>query len=190
MNELTDTEKWEYIKIQITKDYPKLVADAKRITSYNAEQFEDLLPFCITELLTKKPLTYLYKLIVLDKALPNYMGKSMSLNIRSSTSPFWSKYRKQMYNNRGVYLAETEDAYVNGQYDEIEISEDSNYECMMEQPNKMNFYNQAILTDYFIYEMTDQQLNKKYGISLNNLRKAVDEGLAIIRDACKQSQTL
>ena len=55
-----------------------------------------------------------------------------------------------MYNNRGVYLAETEDAYVNGQYDEIEISEDSNYECMMEQLNKMNFYNQAILTDYFM----------------------------------------
>jgi hypothetical protein len=54
----------------------------------------------------------------------------------------------------------------------------------------MNFYNQAILTDYFIYEMTYQQLNKKYGISLNHLRKAVDEGLAIIRDACKQSQNI
>ena len=187
---LTDTEKWEHIKIQITKDYPKLVADAKRITSYNAQQFEDLLPFCIAELLTKKPLDYIYKLIVLDKALPNFLGKSMSINIRSSSSPFWSKYRKQMYHNRGVYLAETEDAYINGQYDEIEISEDENYNCMMAQLSKMNFYNQAILTDYFINEMTYQQLNKKYGISLNHLRKAVDEGLTIIREACKQSQNI
>ena len=93
-----------------------------------------------------------------------------------------------MYHNRGVYLIETENAYVNRQYDEIEVSEDENYNCMMAQLSKMNFYNQAILTDYFINEMTYQQLNKKYGISLSHLRKAVDEGLAIIREACKQSQ--
>ena len=190
MNELTTDEMRDMINREITLAYPKMLADEKQITSYNYHLYSDLLSFCLSEFLSKKDIQYQYKVCCIDKKILNYIGRSMSLNLRSSTSPYWSQIRKQSYNYRGVYLIETEDAYVNGQYDEIEISEDSNYECMMEQLNKMNFYNQAILTDYFINEMTYQQLNKKYGISLNNLRKAVDEGLAIIRDACKQSQNI
>lgn len=189
MNDLTTSEKWDYINIQVTKDYPKMAADAKRITSYNSEQFEDLLPFCIAELLTKKSIDYLYKLIVLDKALPNFMGKSMSLNLRSSTSPFWSKYRREGYNSRGIYLKETDKAYIQGEFEEITewdtpAEHIDSFECMMAALNKLDFYHSALLNDYFIKEMTFKAMNEKYGISLAHLRKDIDHGIKLIQQHC------
>jgi hypothetical protein len=38
--------------------------------------------------------------------------------------------------------------------------------------------------------MTYQQLHKKYGISLRDLKTAIDEALLIIKTECKKTQTL
>jgi hypothetical protein len=38
--------------------------------------------------------------------------------------------------------------------------------------------------------MTYQQLNKKYNISLNHLKKAIDKGIEIIRTECKKAQNI
>lgn len=186
MNDLTDNEKRALIDREITLAYPKMYKDFLRITGYNNEQWEDLLPFCISEFLTKKPINYQYQVAVIDKKLLNYMGRSMSLNLKSNSSPFWSQYRKPMYNNRGIYLAETDNNYKDGNYDEVKIpGEMDNFDCMLYHLDKMDFYHKAIITDYFLNEMTYQQLHKKYGITLISLKKAVDAGLASIRNKCK-----
>lgn len=187
MNELTDSEKWDMINIQITKDYPKMVADANRITSYNKVQFEDLLPFCITELLTKKPLDYLYQLIVLDKKLPNYMGKSMSLNIRSSTSPYWIKYRREGYNSRGGYLADTKDEFNKKNFDEIRLdTEFEAGECALKALEALDFYHNTLLTEHFMNNMTFVAIRKKYGISIAHIRKDIAAGVKLIQQKCNQ----
>jgi DNA-directed RNA polymerase specialized sigma subunit len=113
------------------------------------------------------------------------MGRSMSLNLKSSTSPFWGQYRRQMYNNRGIYLAESSKSYIDGEYDEIKLEEIDEFECMVQQLDKLDFYHKAIITDYFLNSMTYAQINKKYGISLIHLKRAVDNGLEIIRNKCK-----
>lgn len=187
MNELTDNEKWDMISIQITKDYPKIEADAKRITSYNFIQFQDLLPFCISELLTKKPLNYLYKLIVLDKKLPNYMGRSLSLNIRSSTSPFWLKYRREGYNSRGIYLSDTQNEFSKNKFDQIEIEfEITNEECALKALESLDFYHKALLDDYYMKGMTFTAMHLKYGITLAHLKRDVTKGIKLIKEKCSQ----
>ena len=106
--ELTQEDKTREINETIKRVYPKMIADYNRITTYNRKQYEDLLPFCLAELITKKSIDYQYQLICVDKKLANYIGRSMSLNIRSNTSPFWQHYRRETYVSRGVYLTDNE----------------------------------------------------------------------------------
>jgi hypothetical protein len=190
VEELTDDEKRDLINHAINKHYPKMLLDEKRITSYNYHLYSDLLSFCMEQFLCKKPLDYQYKVCVTDDAILNYMGRSMSLNLRSSSSPYWSHIRKDSYNYRGVYLAETDKAYITGQYDEITIQVDTDFECMLIQLEKLDFYHKPLIIDYYIQGMTYIQLNKKYGISLKHLKTAIEEGLSIIRTECKKQQNI
>jgi hypothetical protein len=192
MNEynLTEDEMRDMVNYEITRAYPKMQEDEKRITSYNYHLYSDLLSFVLAEFLTKKSIQYKYKVCCVDKKILNYIGASMSLNLRSSSSPYWNQIRKQSYNYRGVYLAETDQAYINGEYDEITIAEDTDYECMLLQLEKLDFYHKPLLIDYYIQGMTFIQLNKKYGISLRHLREAINEGLKIIRTECKKAREL
>jgi hypothetical protein len=192
MNEydLTEDEMREMINISISKHYSKMLKDEKRITSYNYHLYSDLLSFCMEQFLTKKNIKYQYKVCVTDDAVLNYMGRSMSLNLRSSTSPYWSHIRRDSYNYRGLYLAETDKSYVNGDYDEITINEDDDYGCMLIQLEKLDFFHKPLITDYYLKGMTYDQLNKKYGIALRHLRQAISEGLEIIKTECRKTQTL
>ena len=188
--DLTEDEMREMVNIKLTQVYPKMYKDFLRITSYNREQFEDLLLFCIHEFLTKKPISYQYKVTIIDNALPNYMGKSMALNLKSSSSPFWHQYRQESYNSRGTYLAETDKQYIQGEYDEIQdmlspATEVDPFECMMNAINKLDFYHKPLLTDYYLKGMTYKQMNEKYGISLNHLKKAVDSSIKQLQESCK-----
>ena len=189
-DELTEDEMRDMINREITLAYPKMCQDEKQITSYNYHLYSDLLSFVLSEFLSKKPIEYQYKVCCIDKKILNYIGRSMSLNLRSSSSPYWNQIRKQSYNYRGVYLVETDKAYINGDYDEIEINEDDNYNCMLIQLDKLNFYLKPLITDYYLKNMTYQQLHKKYGISLKHLKTAIDEALLIIKTECKKTQTL
>ena len=185
---LTEEEMRDMINVEITKAYPKMCQDEKRITSYNYHLYSDLLSFVIAEFLGKKSISYQFKVCCVDKKILNYVGRSMSLNLRSSTSPYWSHIRRDSYNYRGLYLAETDKSYVNGQFDEIEINEDDNYGCMLTQLDKLDFYHRPLVIDYYLKNMTYHQLHKKYGISLSNLKLAIDEGLEIIKTECKKLQ--
>jgi hypothetical protein len=184
---LTEQEKREEINRCVTRCYPKMVADFRRITTYNHIIWEDLLPFVIAEFLTKKSIDYQYKLCCIDNKLVNYIGRSMSLNIRSSTSPFWSKYRKNGYNSRGVYLAEIDiNIY---EWDEVvdhdQKPEDiSAHECLNIAIDQLDFYHKQLIYDYYIMGLTYQQIREKYGITISSIRKDVKNGVKLIQAKC------
>ena len=183
---LTEEEMRDMINVEITKAYPKMCQDEKRITSYNYHLYSDLLSFVLAEFLGKKSIPYQFKVCCIDKKILNYVGRSMSLNLRSSTSPYWSNIRRESYNYRGVYLAETDKSYINGDYDTIQEHEMDNYSCMLQALEQLDFYHKPILTDYYINGLNYSQLNKKYGIALRHLKTAIDTGISIIRQQCKQ----
>ena len=188
MNEydLTESEMRDLINREITLAYPKMCKDEKQITSYNYHLYSDLLSFVLSEFLSKKSIEYQYKVCCIDKKVLNYIGRSMSLNLRSSTSPYWSHIRRDSYNYRGVYLAETDKAYINGDYDVIQEHEMDNHSCMLQALEQLDFYHKPILTDYYLNGLNYSQLNKKYGIALRHLKTAIDTGISIIRQQCKQ----
>ena len=176
----------DMINVEITKAYPKMCQDEKRITSYNYHLYSDLLSFVLSEFLSKKDMQYKFKVCCIDKKILNYIGRSMSLNLRSSTSPYWSHIRRDSYNFRGLYLVESDKAYVNGDYDIIQEQEMDNHGCMLQALEQLDFYHKPLLTDYYLHGLNYSQLNKKYGISPNHLKKAIDKGISIIRQQCKQ----
>ena len=186
IDELTEDEMRDMINREITLAYPKMCKDEKRITSYNYHLYSDLLSFCMEQFLSKKTLVYQYKVCVEDDAILNYMGRAMSLNLRSSTSPYWSHIRRDSYNFRGLYLAESDKDYITGNYDIIQEQEMDNYSCMLQALEQLDFYHKPLLTDYYLHGLNYSQLNKKYGISPNHLKKAIDKGISIIRQQCKQ----
>lgn len=190
MDILTEEEKRVEIDREISRSYPKMLKDFKRITSYNHIKFEDLLAFVLSEFVTKKSIDYQYKVCCIDKKLVNYIGKSMSLNLRSSTSPFWAKYRRTAYNSRGIYLVEYDEF---GMYELPELQdpdlriEDLNpRECMHVALEKLDFYHRQLVEDHYIRGMSYKKMRDHYGITLSSLRKDVAQGVKLIQQHCKQ----
>jgi len=188
MNEydLTEDEMRDMINKEITLAYPKMKKDEKRITSYNYHLYSDLLSFVMTEFLGKKSIQYQFQVCCVNNKELNYMGKSMSLNLRSSTSPYWSHIRKESYNYRSIYLAESDKDYITGNYDTIQEQEMDSQDCVLQALEQLDFYHKPLLTDYYLNGLNYSQLNKKYGISPNHLKKAIDTGISIIKQQCKQ----
>jgi hypothetical protein len=183
----------EQMKLEIDRaiqiHWDKMVQDHKRITSYNHEMWEDLLNFCLTEFLGKKSIEYQYKVAVTDNALPNYMGRSMSLNLRSSTSPFWTQYRREGYNSRGVYEVEEmenqELYYIQEDNIGLEIHEIDPYECVVYHIDKLNFYDKQIINHHLIDNWTIKKISEHYNIPINGITKDIKRIKSKLKEHCK-----
>jgi len=186
---LTEQEKKDLVNRAITQAYPKMLKDFKRITSYNSEKFEDLLQFCLSEFLSKKSIDYQYKVCVTDGKLVNYMGRSMSLNLKSSTSPYWSLHRRAAYNSRGSYLVEYDE---HGKHDlpeiqdpDLQLKDVNPRECVMYALEQVDFYHRALLDEYYLQDKTYKQIQQKYGIPLYHIRKDIENGVKLLQEHCK-----
>jgi hypothetical protein len=191
---MTEGKMKQLVEAKINQYYAKMVADSKRISGTNFDKYgEDLLAHCLEDFLINKPVKYQYKVAIEDNKLPNYIGFSMAMQIKSNTSPFWSKYRKDMYNNRGIYLAEDGSVEIDPS---IEVGEEidtdfdtpaylkNDLDCVRFALNKIHWYNKTLVEQYFLNGMTYKDLNEKYNISMNSLKKDIDKGLKEIRKIC------
>ena len=189
MKILTEEEKKREIDRAITQAYPKMLKDMKRITSFNFELWGDLLHFCITEFLSKKSTDYQYKVCVTDNKITQYMGRSMSMNLKSTTSPFWHTHRKNGYNSRGVYLAEYDEFkiydYEEPQELNIEVKDMNPLECVMWALEQIDFYHRTLLEEYYLKDMTYKDIRKKYGIPLHHIRWDIEKGVKLLQQHCK-----
>lgn len=196
-NNLTEDEMREMVNRKVTQKYEKLLKDCKQITTSNYHKYgEDLLAYCLEKFLLDKPIKYQFTVAVIDDKLPNYMGRAMSLNLKSSSSPFWAKYRRESYNSRGSYIVEYGDKDKNHKLpiDEFTtVSDDFDVpvhisdpvECISHAVENLDYYHKALVNDYFFNNMTYTQMNKKYGITLISLKKAIDKGKQLIKEQCQ-----
>ena len=189
MGNLTDEQKRNAINAAITKHWDKMCADEKRITSYNSELWSDLLSFCLTEFLDKKSIDYQYQVAVTNDKLKHYIGRSMSLNLRSKTSPYWSKIRRYTYNTRGTYLVDYDEFDKHEHFQlsdpDLTLEQFNPRECMMASLDKIDFYHRQLITDYYLNGMSYKDMHEKYGITLNSIRRDVKKGIALIQQHCK-----
>jgi hypothetical protein len=184
------------INDKINQYYNKMVADSIQISGYNKDTYsEDLLSYCLEYFLCNKTLEQQYKIAVIDNKLPNWIGRMMSLQIKSSTSPFFIKYRKQSVNARGSYLVEYNPNvkpidpefsldYID-EYFDLPSHQKDIQDCLLYQINKLDFYHKALVVDYFINKLTYSQMYKKYNITLYSLKTSIAQGVEILKQKCK-----
>ena len=182
------------INRKIEQHWDKLVKDSKQVSGYNYNNYgPDLLMFCISEFLTKKDLEYQYKVAVTDNKLPNYIGRAMSLNIRSSNSPFYLKYRRDLMNNRGIYEAEYENsAYRTVDYQPDVIDENfdldkkhkSPVDCMEYAVGQLDFYYGALVNKYYYQKYTIKQIAEYYEIPKDSIQNDLKKARKMLRQHC------
>ena len=193
---MTEGEMRKEINAKVALWYPKMVKDSKQIAGANFDKYgEDLLAHCLEDFLVNKSIEYQYKVAIKDNKLPNYIGYSMSIAIKSSSSPFWFKYRKEGYNSRGIYLAEDGTCEIDPLVELGEEMDDefdspayvkNELDCVRYALEQLHWYDAHLINDYFIKGLTYQTMHEKYNISLNSLKKDINKALDKIRKICSQ----
>lgn len=113
-----------------------------------------------------------------DGMIENYILRGASIQLKSSTSPFYSKIRKfKMSVREGEGLPD-------GEYENDSYENDPLYQCMMRELDNMHFYYKTLIEDKWMNGMTLNQMRDKYNITLSSLSKDLKIAYEIIRTKC------
>ena len=119
-----------------------------------------------------------------DGKVLNWMLRSTSFQIKSKTSPFYSRYRKKRANMVPTYFAES--SY--NQHDAVEL--DDYFQCMMEclseESDLLDWYEKKLIDMKYLKQMTYNQIVETYGFSLVSTKKHLNKALDKIEQYCNQ----
>ena len=147
-----------------------------------AEYTDDICAFMYEEFMKQKPekIEQMYD----DGKILNWMLRGTSFQIRSSTSPFYSKYRKKRANMIPEYYGD----FGYDQHDNIEL--DDYYQCMMEtlseESEVLDWYEKKLIDMKYLRQMPYQEIIDKYGFSQVSTRQHIAAALDKIEDYCNQ----
>ena len=165
------TDNYEWLLGQIERNVCKgqMKEYAPDLTSYLIESIYTLPEEKVTQLLD-------------DNKVANYLLVGAGMQLRSSTSPFYRKFRKHKMSARedgqdGHHFSIFERPY--------EEYDDSLYECFQEAYGELHFYEKALIDKYFYEEWTLQQMYEYYNISKRHIIKDINNTLNTIRQHCK-----
>lgn len=166
--ELTKDEK--FVREEISKIYDQLVINCKKTAKEGYEKWgHDLLPMCIEMFLLKDIDTQLK--VISDGKLEHYLTFMMSLQLKSSSSRFYSVYRKEgnsyreilpdyKYKNKGNYFPEP-----------FEDEEDPTVTCLKSVIQNLNPYERMVVNERIIGKEKFSVLSRKYNITYSTLKK-------------------
>jgi len=141
---------------------------------------DDICAFMYEEFCRQKP-EKIEQMLRDDKVL-NWMLRGTSFQIKSKTSPFYSKYRKKRAGMVPTYFAEG--SY--NQHDAVEL--DDYYQCAMEclegENDVLDFYEKKLIEMKFIRQMTFQQIIDSYGFTHTATKRHITEALKKIETYC------
>lgn len=156
-------------------NYERLVNNTNRITRDEEKTF-DLLHECVVSFLQQPKERQLE--ILNDGKIEMFITKCVSIQFKSSTSPYHRKHRRQ-----GMMEVE----YMEWQHLDIVVENDERdecIECILKEIDNLHYYYRILITDKFIKGMTYQELHKYYGISKNSLLKDIKTGVEILKQKC------
>lgn len=120
-----------------------------------------------------------------DNKIINFLLFCASFQLRSSTSPFYAKYRKKSMDKIPLYDNTASGAYYN-QHDRVTI--DDYYECMMEclgeDSEVIDWYEKKILSMKYLDKKTYIELVNEYGFSQASLKTHIQTAQNKIEKYC------
>jgi len=105
-----------------------------------------------------------------------YVLSGCGIQIRSQTSPFYSKFRKFKMNARSgaEYLFDLPEEFENEEW----------YQCFLREWNNLHFYPRTLLEKKFIQGLSYDEIRHTYGISKTHLIKDINQALFDLREKC------
>jgi len=137
----------------------------------------DVLHHCVMDFL-QLPISQQQQMLN-DSKIENYLTKCVSIQYKSSSSPYH-------YQNRKVRMMEDEykDWQHDNEADEYDFQLDECLECLKRETKNLFWYNQVLIEKKFFEGWTYQQLHDYYGISKNSLVRDIKVGILELKNKC------
>ena len=167
----------------ITQNYKVMAKEIKKnIAKGGMSDYADDLNIHMIQTLYTIPESKLEQMLN-DNKLRNWLLVGASMQLRSSTSPFWFTYRRHKMSARENGLPGSNKNIFDGIYEEYN---DDLYQCFIEAYDNLHWYDTTLIDKYFYKGWSLQQLHKYYGISKSHIIKDINRVINQIRETCRQ----
>ncbi len=169
---------WEYYRNEV----------ATNITVGKMGQYTDDLCIHCFEEFSKKTDAQKQQMLEDDKII-NFLLFCAGFQLKSSTSPFYAKYRKKSMDRVPLFVAK-EGTY--HQHDNIEL--DDYYICMMEcleeENEVIDWYEKKLLKMKYLEQMPYYEMKDTYGFSQASIKNHIQKAMNKIENYCNKKVEL
>lgn len=179
---MTQKDKKKVVDDWITKNYKQLEINSKKLAQANNPLRPDLLAHTLEQFLTKD-LDIQYRIVSEEKP-EFYITRMMALNLKSSTSSFYTKYRKPAMAIREFHVNKK---YEGQEYDyelddvlEGDIFAEVNSKHViirkaLKELKEYNVYFYDVIQKLYIGDWSHTDYSEHYGIPMHELRHNVTQ---------------
>lgn len=181
---MTESQKREIVTDELGRIHPQLVINCQKTCGAGYMKWgEDLLAMCI-EMFLEKDTDYIWK-VYQDGKLENFVTFMMSFQLKSSSSRFYHRYRKESERSRELFpnyeLNQDRVAHNTAFEDEPSLM----YQCMKQVIDKLNPYEKMIVNEIMIEGNKFNKTSQKYNINYYSLKKDYERLQLKIKQACR-----
>jgi hypothetical protein len=181
---MTDKEKKAFVDKHLTKIFPQLQLNMKKICGAGASKWQDDLLQLSLEFFLEKPLDVQYESCVNNKA-ENFCTYIANFQLKSSTSRHWHTHRKFIGSTRelfnGTYDYKQDDMFPKPFEDEISELQ----ECIDKQMGKLDPFEKMLIKEKVEWGSSYVEISKKYNIPYGSLQGGLKRTLKKIKERCK-----
>lgn len=181
---MTESQKREIVTDELGRIHPQLVINCQKTCGAGYMKWgEDLLAMCI-EMFLEKETDYIWK-VYQDGKLENFITFMMGFQLKSGSSRFYHRYRKELERSRELlpnYELQQERVAFNTAFeDEPSLM----YTCMRNVIDKLNPYEKMIVQEIMVEGNTYKDTSDKYNINYYSLKNDYDRIKLKIKQQCR-----
>ena len=181
---MTEIQQRNKIRVALGALHPQLVINCKKLCGTGYSQWgEDLLTHTLSQFLSMKTAKQ-FKIIFLDGKAEHYITFGMRVQLKSSTSTFYTIYRKPMLKTREL-LPDYKYPNYNSDKDSddtLEIKDCFTYHLN----NTLNFYDKHLITEHYYKGISVSDMSLKLDIPPGTLGKDIKKILIKLKRLCSQ----
>ena len=150
----------------INEHYQEILGKVKGVTK-NHELTEDLLQDCILAFFEKGP-DYISK-IVRDNKVQHYLVRMCHIQFNSSTSPFYTKYRKTSFKTRSIENYDFKQEESELKEDKTKLSKDIKLYI-----GNLPLFEKTISHRHLIEGVSQREMSRYYNINRTHISASID----------------
>ena len=186
---LGNNQKKAVVDKELAFIYPKLVANSELICSYNSDNWaEDLLTIVI-EYFMKMDLDKQYDIVTTPSknasSLEKYLTKSMSLSVKSSTSPFYRQFRMKMESHRELITDFDYTPMIGHDNPDEENIWEENLDNVRDIVSSLHYYDRYLIDEHYFKGKRLDEISETTQISTWRLSKDIKLALLKLKEKLK-----